>query len=495
MGRTVALDNNQGYDLDDNVGYTLPSVGNMIVAGDGNAYVPYTYAVTHAEPVDCSEECYHYSRDTYFMVLRMSADASSSKTQFGHWTGECESQGGPITIDSGTALAGTPSLQVITNADTGAAIFDSLNLGDGCGGNPQHLNQLSYVSQNGLGSQVDLGANSFVPTLQREDGSYIGTDGNNNLVALGLDGSPVWQQVVGASPITPLYATADGGAIVTTATQCSQNVVGYTTCPPSFGTLYTVDQNGNVMSQRADTGATLSWTGNWYDPPPGAGTVSTLTLAALNWGYGAAAFGLGNPSKNLTATDRCPALDSTTNGLIEQGSLTLNTYLLYNSCPFCIAHIFPPLHTSQAEFTTYLLQGNSLPGQHRFCNGTKSMEPWATVDPENVTRISVNGVFRAPKNVGEYFQYNQGQIRALTAPKTTPLQVFFDPSLITNDLPYNESLVFHEALHGDTGVGDGSLLLAGGLCGILGVVNTYSDCYTNTNRITEWIENNVFTPQ
>jgi hypothetical protein len=62
----------------------------------------------------------------------------------------------------------------------------------------------------------------LVPALQREDSSYIGFSwGNPNLIALGLDGSVLWQQTVGTGPITPLYATADDGAIVTSTAQCS----------------------------------------------------------------------------------------------------------------------------------------------------------------------------------------------------------------------------------------------------------------------------------
>jgi hypothetical protein len=52
-----------------------------------------------------------------------------------------------------------------------------------------------------------------------EDGSFIGTDGGSNLIGLGQDATVVWQQQIGTGPaITPLYATSDGGAIVTTTT-------------------------------------------------------------------------------------------------------------------------------------------------------------------------------------------------------------------------------------------------------------------------------------
>ena len=125
---------------------------------------------------------------------------------------------------------------VLPSKIKGTAVLASLNL-NACGAQTTSL-QISYVSQTGLASQVNVAANTFVPELQREDGSYIGTDGYNNLIALGLDGNVIWHQnITSASVITPLYATADGGATVTSTPQNSSS---------QLGTLYTVDKGGNV---------------------------------------------------------------------------------------------------------------------------------------------------------------------------------------------------------------------------------------------------------
>jgi hypothetical protein len=97
-----------------------------------------------------------------------------------------------------------------------------------------------------------------------------------NLIALGLDGSVVWQQRVGTGPITPLYATADGGAIVTSTIQCAHNVVTDTPCSPQLGTLYTADANGNITSQTPDPGVVYSWTAELYDPSAGVSAVPGL---------------------------------------------------------------------------------------------------------------------------------------------------------------------------------------------------------------------------
>jgi hypothetical protein len=89
-----------------------------------------------------------------------------------------------------------------------------------------------------LGQNSDAGPGfGFSPTLQREDGSYIGADLFGNVFAVGLDGSVVWQQQIGTAPpgsnypppVYPLYATADGGVIVTS----TQPI-----CPPGDGLIY-----------------------------------------------------------------------------------------------------------------------------------------------------------------------------------------------------------------------------------------------------------------
>jgi hypothetical protein len=94
---------------------------------------------------------------------------------------------------------------------------------------------------------------------------------------VGLDGSVLWEQAIPVPagsyngltpPLTPLYATADGGAIVRSGPAIGSS---------QPGTLYTVDADGNIRSQTPDTGAVLSWTGQWYDPPGGGGQVFDVT--------------------------------------------------------------------------------------------------------------------------------------------------------------------------------------------------------------------------
>jgi len=284
-----------------------PPVGGMIVAGDGNAYLSYAYSNVR---VNSSGSNIEELSAGYFMLLRVSPDGSFAKIQLG--TGTYDATNPVPLTGTGTTCTATGSFfwngsgpTVITNAGTGAAVFATVYQypGGDCSpsATPAYSLQISYVSQDSVTSQVNAAVNAFLPALQREDGSYIGTDGYMNLIALGLDGSVVWQQTMGTAPLTPLYATADGGAIVTSTTQCPRNIVTQNTCTPQLGTLYTVDQNGNVTSQTPDTGVVYSWTGQWYDPAPSGGTVSAVTMAAIDFARTLANVLWGNPSQNSVA--------------------------------------------------------------------------------------------------------------------------------------------------------------------------------------------------
>ena len=305
-----------GCSFDEREGYEAPSTGLMIVAGDGNAYLPYTYTVTTQNWVFNSsgiETNDTVQRDTHFMLLRVATDGSYAKTELGSWSNTSDSDTSACSGVLGTVL----NPYVITNGSTGVAVFSYISTSP-CGGTPTGGIQLYLASQGGSASPVSVAVPAsvvdLVPTLQREDGSYIAFDRNSNLYALGLDGSVQWQQLLPTPPnsvtdygdysVTPIYATADGGVIATSTFQCSANlapppaVPSPGNCAPwstsGGGTLYTLDQNGNVTSQTPDSGATMAWGGDWY---ASVGAVIDKTAPSqldLDWSWGAVAN--GNPS-------------------------------------------------------------------------------------------------------------------------------------------------------------------------------------------------------
>jgi hypothetical protein len=162
-----------------------------------------------------------------------------------------------------------------------------------------------------------------LPVLQREDGSFIGLDEWGDVFAVGLDGTELWS--AGALG-TPLYATADGGVIVT-STLCAMPVHWNGPCPYPLGTLYTLDQNGNVTSQQADQGAVGSWTGEWTVASGGVvldvGPQFDVDDASFASQVG------GNPSQNGVATPQCPCeVQSTASGDSLLASIAMGAHAL-----------------------------------------------------------------------------------------------------------------------------------------------------------------------
>jgi hypothetical protein len=308
----------------------------MIVAGDGNAYVPYVYSTQTVSEVNVYPFTDHIV--STLMVLRVSPDGSWKKLQIKQLEfdqvidrgGHDETSGsyfGLTQHDTTYGWAGFPS--VITNGAAGAAV---LVPGPVCPNNDCGAQQalMTFIANDGIASQANLPIPNFLPVLQREDGSYIGNDANNNLDAIGPDGTLLWQiPQATLGGVTPLYATADGGAIVTsTVPGCAggdiaETLVAQFLCqltgeslpnPYSpqgqLGTLYTLDQDGNVVVTRdqngniipppPDTGARVSWTGNWYADPPG--TITSNSLPPLDFALSRGSFAWGNPSATSPAT-------------------------------------------------------------------------------------------------------------------------------------------------------------------------------------------------
>ena len=418
----------------------------------------------------------------YFVLLRVAPDGTFAKVQLDMGTADLIN---PPPFSGGTTCSATGSFgfgPVITNGATGVSVFAGVNQypGGDCTVQAAYSLQVSYVSQDSVTSQVTAGVSAFVPALQREDGSYIGTDGYGNLITLGLDGSLVWQQPIGV-PVTPLYATADGGAIVTSTTQCTANIVTQNKCTPVLGTLYTVDQNGNLTSQTPDTGAVYSWTNGWYDPPPLGGTVASLTFPPLYLAMSFAGILNGNASQtgasiqqqpfpplpSCYATTLKPPIPCPGPAEAINNALSSLRTLLNSQCPSCQTAVFNVLksHTQQ-DLASYL----SLPP--RFYDGSKSNAALSFLcGMGSGVGGLVNWVFCSPPpppptcpnatTVSKYMSCIQATALSQTpSDRGKGLTTFFDPSAVylsdpsTPEGVLNQAAIFHEALHGLYGISD-----------------------------------------
>ncbi|HVO97648.1 MAG TPA: PQQ-binding-like beta-propeller repeat protein [Bryobacteraceae bacterium] len=280
------------------------NISSLIVAGDGRAYLTYSYGVLNPQSVG-GFAVYH------FMLLRVDSSGNFAKIHVTDWTPTGDTY--PV-FETG----------LITNADTGILLSWALFVAHfpesrpsrppaagprfrGVDPKRRRTKNFQFTGQPpaSTGMAITSGTSlsligaptvsgqvtAVIPGVQREDGSFVGTvgvgDPNNpqyNMVAFGSSGSLLWT----VTNDQPQIATADGG------------VVGQS------GTHY--DQGGTATGQIDLT--TQSWTGNDYQL---SGSALTSLVASLILEDGAsywAAAG-GNPSGNGTAFIQCPCLIQT----------------------------------------------------------------------------------------------------------------------------------------------------------------------------------------
>jgi hypothetical protein len=245
---------------------------DLIIAGDGMAYVPYQY---DEGPLDVGES-YH------LRLLRVNSTGSYDDIGISDWIS------GP-RLDPGE-IPGMSDVGIITNGDTGALLSWQANWT-----NEMHMaviagSSVSLVAGPGIGSQIS----EVKPALQAQDGSFVGVaeagdpdDPTPYMVAFDASGSVRWS----VPNVKPMIATADGGVI-------AQDLDGDGNALAS-ATIY--DQNGNAVGQMASL-PTQSWTGNLYQDGPVYQLLGIPALLATSlWAMDSA-----NNSENEAAAGRAP---------------------------------------------------------------------------------------------------------------------------------------------------------------------------------------------
>jgi len=283
----------------------LPTVGSLMIAGDGYAYLPYMYNITQSTSTAATSGCgesYASSGTVHLRLMRVGSGGDSSEVALGDWQwaqAGYDYNWGAQSGSSGNAVSATlPSL--ITNADQGVLASYSLTTGTiGSGGTTTTAYYLATTSGSGVSSNIQMsvpGQTAPVqPILQRQDGNFVGTVGigpqpgqvtQTNMIAFTTSGAPL----LNLSNVTPQIATSDNGVIGS----------------PSPGQYVQFDQFGNVISQLPCQNPVVSWTNNVYqmDPiiqvscnPPVPSPAAPISPASPRYSN----FSGTNPSANSTS--------------------------------------------------------------------------------------------------------------------------------------------------------------------------------------------------
>jgi hypothetical protein len=221
----------------------------LIIAGDGYAYVPYTY-------VNFPDGVYHTR------LLRIGSGGDYSDMQVAD------------NVDG---------LQMVTNADQGILLTWFTDPSYYCCA--ERTTYLATTTGASLSVSAALQVSDqyqVIPILQAQDGSFVGTavsvvDGNaaqNNMISFDAAGNVRWY----VPNDQPQIATADGGVI-------GQSGITY-------------DQNGNATGQ-VGVLPVYSWVQQWYSS---AGEqIAAVAQPIVEWATSYQATAGGNPSDNGTS--------------------------------------------------------------------------------------------------------------------------------------------------------------------------------------------------
>jgi hypothetical protein len=205
---------------------TVSWLGNIMIAGDGYAYVSYA---------TCNAPCSNYGpANKSLMLLQIGSNGTYNNVDVYDWTDA------PDPWDNAANQNCACEFHMITNADTGTLVTWLIN------GIPGMAITTGTSVSLASPPQVPRQFDSLVPILQAQDGSFVGSvpvgddDGSQyNMVSFDASGNVRW--VVPNDQ--PQIATADGGVI-------GQSGITY-------------DSNGNATGQVSSL-PTQSWRGNFY---------------------------------------------------------------------------------------------------------------------------------------------------------------------------------------------------------------------------------------
>jgi hypothetical protein len=238
------------------------ALGPLMIAGDGYAYLPYA---TRDENVDAFT--------IHISLLRVDNTGASDVIPVQDWS---------TLPDYFEIFPFSPGL--ISNADTGVVLTlatDAFYIATTTGTNVSVVNTPLFPNQNTF--------SPYIPVLQAEDGSFIGTVVDNQssqfMVGFGASGNLLWS----VPSETPRIALHGGGVVGTSGT--------------------TYDSSGNMTGQIPNLAA-LAWNGDGYQ----IGSVDWILIDPVLYAGTWVAFQGGTQSAN--GTTGIP-MDSTTDKAVK----------------------------------------------------------------------------------------------------------------------------------------------------------------------------------
>jgi hypothetical protein len=516
LDQSTSDQSNACYSEPDTLSSSPPVTGQLIIVGDGNAYLIYQYTqYSTSEQLQNNGVCDTASYDQlHLRLLQVDPSGDAQKIVIGDWNvanSVTTIYNGNSVYDIWTQNGQLPqfyngSINIVTNADSGVVLALQYGLPGYCSYTRSesyphppvmtgcvdgtYERRLIAVSGGSVASNTLLTAGDpeygVTPMLQGQDGNYfgVGLSSANSMDHFDQNGNVLWS----VPNFTPVIATADGGVVAQSAT----------------GQYMTFDQNGVANGMLASL-PTQSWTGDSYQ------LGSQIAFALPGYADSFAAMIGNNNSANGTATEQTwfPLLQSCYDPTLNPPPLCPGPYEVAHSaltalrsfiptCSNCTGIVFQPLGTAYDEpsFSRWLNHPAKL------YDGLRSKMPLGLIctspNFSDSTACRLQYGFETNFNpfatVSDFFETNfkQGITNITQTPNPFALVTFYDPRSIYGVCAvlasgssgfYNQSVLFHEALHGFYGKYDPDIQEAFGLS-----TNAPSD------NITDYIFEYVFHP-
>lgn len=444
-----------------------PSVGSLMIGGDGYAYLPYYYFNT---VVTYQGYCIgQQGGSLHLRLLRIDTAGNATTINLGDWSSTYSivailnpcctygivSRSAPApNITVGTPVSNADSGVVLSwEADTPAYCAASGPDGDsGCVGE-----SATFSMATTSGASVASGTNLSIPgqtsllqpVLQLAGGTYVGsvsTQAGNSMVGFGSSGNVNWT----TPSYAPLMATSDGGMI-------AQSSDGLTNA--------TFDANGNATGQMAAL-PTYSWLDNTYQ----LGPIERIADSPIYYAPTFAAILGGNNSANGTSVQQqwfpplASCYDTTLKPpvacpgpreLLYGAASSVTSLMAGPSCTACVTYVFNPINAkygiyglppqiSQVNFYQFLRKGASL------FDGSRSNFRMDFLNCGGYWFLEL-GCQYVGTTVSAWMSSNSAVAVTQPAGRLDHLLSFFSPQYIcqsTSAGVLNEANIFHESLHG-----------------------------------------------